>query len=255
MKHHIRRIIALSLCVVFVQLLYSFWISPNVRIIEEVALLNGTILPRNFFIIVKDIEQQVCFILFLWGTYLCSEQLMQLSSQSYLFDVDLLSDIGESKKDIRETLDSIEELPDEIKFTPLVEITSAALRRYIITGSIQNASEVITPAIDNLSIKNESQLSVIKYITWAIPSIGFIGTVRGIGQAMSQAELAVAGDIGPMTSSLGVAFNSTFVALLISIVLMLLVSYLQRTNDQELVKVQQYCEKYLIKRISISQQK
>ena len=101
-------------------------------------------------------------------------------------------------------------------------------------------------------VKNEAELSVVKYITWAIPSIGFLGTVRGIGQAMAQAELAVAGDIGPMTASLGVSFNSTFVALIISVVMMLLVSYLQRANDDQLVKVQAYCEKYLIRRISIT---
>ena len=105
-----------------------------------------------------------------------------------------------------------------------------------------------------MAIKNEAELSVIKYITWAVPSIGFLGTVRGIGQAMSEAESAVAGNIGPMTSSLGVSFNSTFVALMISVVLMMLVSYLQRSNDDQLVKVQEYCEKYLIRRISISRQ-
>ena len=54
----------------------------------------------------------------------------------------------------------------------------------------------------------------------AIPSIGFIGTVRGIGEALSQAHVAVEGDIAGMTASLGVAFNSTFVALVVSIFLM-----------------------------------
>jgi len=186
--------------------------------------------------------------------YLCIDKLMEISAHSYLFDVDLLSDIEDSANDIVSTLDSIDKLPVEIRDTPLVQITSSALRRYAITGSIQNASEAITPALDSMAIKNEAELSVIKYITWAVPSIGFLGTVRGIGQAMSEAESAVAGNIGPMTSSLGVSFNSTFVALMISVVLMMLVSYLQRSNDDQLVKVQEYCEKYLIRRISISRQ-
>ena len=58
---------------------------------------------------------------------------------------------------------------------------------------------------------------MIRYISWAIPSIGFIGTVRGIGEALAQADKAVQGDIAGVTQSLGVAFNSTFIALLISI--------------------------------------
>ena len=122
----------------------------------------------------------------------------------------------------------------------------------MITGSVQNASESISPALEAMAVKNEAELAVIKYIVWAIPSIGFLGTVRGIGMAMSQAQNAVAGDIGPMTESLGTAFNSTFVALLASVVIMLLLSFLQKNQDEQLVKVQEYCEKYLIERISIS---
>ena len=68
---------------------------------------------------------------------------------------------------------------------------------------------------------------MIRYISWAIPSIGFIGTVRGIGEALAQADKAVQGDIAGVTQSLGVAFNSTFIALLISIFLMFLVHQLQ----------------------------
>ena len=254
MNKNVQKILALAISIIFVQVLYSFWILPNVRALELIAASTGSILPRNFFVIVKDLEQQVCFVLFLWGMYLCIDKLMEISAHSYLFDVDLLSDIEDSANDIVSTLDSIDKLPEEIRDTPLVQITSSALRRYAITGSIQNASEAITPALDSMAIKNEAELSVIKYITWAVPSIGFLGTVRGIGQAMSEAESAVAGNIGPMTSSLGVSFNSTFVALMISVVLMMLVSYLQRSNDDQLVKVQEYCEKYLIRRISTSRQ-
>ena len=47
----------------------------------------------------------------------------------------------------------------------------------------------ITPALDALIVKNEADLALVKYIAWAIPSIGFLGTVRGIGMAMTQARL------------------------------------------------------------------
>jgi biopolymer transport protein ExbB/TolQ len=91
---------------------------------------------------------------------------------------------------------------------------------------------------------------MIRYLIWAIPSIGFIGTVRGIGGALAQADQALAGDIGGMTNSLGLAFNSTFVALLISIVLMFLLHQLLRLQDGLVVDTQAYCEKFLLKRIS-----
>ena len=78
----------------------------------------------------------------------------------------------------------------------------------------------------------DSSLSLVRYISWAIPAIGFIGTVRGIGEALAQADKAVQGDIAGVTQSLGVAFNSTFIALLISIFLMFLVHQLQLLQER-----------------------
>ena len=90
---------------------------------------------------------------------------------------------------------------------------------------------------------------MIRYLIWAIPSIGFIGTVRGIGEALSLADKALAGDIAGMTNSLGVAFNSTLVALLISIFLMFIFHQLQRLQDGQIVDIQAYCDRYLLARI------
>ena len=95
----------------------------------------------------------------------------------------------------------------------------------------------------------ESELSMIRYIIWAIPSIGFIGTVRGIGEALSQAHIAVEGDIAGMTASLGVAFNSTFVALVVSIVLMFFLHQLQLTQDLLVLDAHEYCNKNLLNKL------
>ena len=251
MRKTFYQIILLLVIIFLVHSLYVIWINPNVEIIKQFALENGTSLPRNFFVIFKDIEQEICMILFFWGIYLIADKFYETSAQSYLFDVDLLEDVNSESNDAENILKNLEELPKEINDSPLIKIISSALRRFLITGSVQNASESITPALDALIVKNEAELALVKYIAWAIPSIGFLGTVRGIGMAMTQAEIAVAGDIGPMTESLGMAFNSTFVALLASIIIMLMLSFLGRAQDEQLVRVQEYCEKYLIKRISI----
>ena len=251
MRKILYQIILLLVIIFLVHSLYVVWINPNVEIIKQFSLENGTSLPRNFFIIFKDIEQEICMILFFWGLYLIAEKFYETSAQSYLFNVDLLEDVNSDSNDAENILKNLEELPKEINDSPLIKIISSALRRFLITGSVQNASESITPALDALIVKNEAELALVKYIAWAIPSIGFLGTVRGIGMAMTQAEIAVAGDIGPMTESLGTAFNSTFVALLASIIIMLMLSFLGRAQDEQLVRVQEYCEKYLIKRISI----
>ena len=88
---------------------------------------------------------------------------------------------------------------------------------------------------------------MIRYIAWAIPSVGFIGTVRGIGEALGQAHKAVAGDISGVTQNLGVAFNSTFVALLISMVVMFFMHQLQLIQERLVLDTYSYCENRLLR--------
>jgi biopolymer transport protein ExbB/TolQ len=93
---------------------------------------------------------------------------------------------------------------------------------------------------------------MIRYIVWAIPSIGFIGTVRGIGSALALAYQAMEGNITGVTQSLGIAFNSTFVALLLSLVLMLLVHQLQLLQERLVIESQDYAETHLIRHMEVS---
>ncbi|MDA7962751.1 MAG: MotA/TolQ/ExbB proton channel family protein, partial [Gammaproteobacteria bacterium] len=138
---------------------------------------------------------------------------------------------------------------EETRNAPLIKTLSAAARRYIATQSVQDTSDAIVTGVEALAARIESENSMIRYLIWAIPSIGFIGTVRGIGQALAQADQALAGDIAGMTNSLGVAFNSTFVALIISILLMFLLHELQRLQDKLVVDTQAYCEEFLLDRL------
>jgi biopolymer transport protein ExbB/TolQ len=93
----------------------------------------------------------------------------------------------------------------------------------------------------------DSELSMVRYIAWAIPSIGFIGTVRGIGDALGQAYKAVEGDISGVTVSLGVAFNSTFVALVLSIIIMFCLHQLQLAQERLVLNYQRYADSRLLR--------
>ena len=141
------------------------------------------------------------------------------------------------------------ELPRECSSSPLIQTLRMALWRYAGTRNVQNLSDAVESNMEALAIQQDSENSMIRYLIWAIPSIGFIGTVRGIGQALSMADKALAGDIAGMTDSLGVAFNSTLVALLLSVFLMFLFHELQRLQDSEILDTQAYCDKYLLGKI------
>jgi biopolymer transport protein ExbB/TolQ len=70
--------------------------------------------------------------------------------------------------------------------------------------------------------------------------------VRGIGGALSFAELAIHGDISPVTQNLGLAFNSTFVGLALCIVLMYCLHMVQSRQEAFIIETQVHCRDRLI---------
>ncbi len=233
-----------------VHLSYIGYIRPQADRIIAAAKQAGQSAPRDIWVVLKDYEQEICIILMLWAGFLILSKCIAILKDRYLFSVDLLEDTAENGGDLKAVLSNLGQLPAQTRETPLVVALMASLRRYLITNDVQNTSDAVESSIEALAICQEAENSMIRYLIWAIPSIGFVGTVRGIGEALSLADQALAGDIAGMTNSLGIAFNSTFVALLISILLMLLLHQLQRLQDGLVIDTQAYCEKFLLKRIS-----
>ncbi len=152
-------------------------------------------------------------------------------------------------EDAREYSRSLEALPDTEQDFLLPRTLLSALQRFATTGSIQAVSDTIKESCEIGADRLDSELSMVRYIAWAIPSIGFIGTVRGIGEALGQAYKAVEGDITGVTVSLGVAFNSTFVALVLSIVIMFCLHQLQLSQERLVLDCQRYADKRLLRHL------
>ncbi|HBH11054.1 MAG TPA: MotA/TolQ/ExbB proton channel family protein [Gammaproteobacteria bacterium] len=246
----IKKFFVLIITIISVHLIYIGYIRPEANIIIEMSREIGQSSPRDIVVIIKDYEQEICFILMLWGCFLIFENYQTILKNKYLFSVNLVEEDGEKNFDPEKIITKLDtELPSECSSSPLIQTLRMALWRYAGTKNVQNLSDAVESSLEALAIRQDSENSMIRYLIWAIPSIGFIGTVRGIGEALSMADKALAGDISGMTNSLGVAFNSTLVALLLSIFLMFLFHQLQRLQDSEILDTQAYCDKYLLGRI------
>ncbi|MCH6257976.1 MotA/TolQ/ExbB proton channel family protein [Puniceicoccaceae bacterium K14] len=114
----------------------------------------------------------------------------------------------------------------------------------------EEISQTISNVCESELSKLESQLAMINYIAWAIPSVGFIGTVRGIGAALAKADMVgQEGGLGEVTGALGLAFNSTLVSLLVSMVLMFLIYVLKRMQEGLVMESEEYCQERLLSHI------
>jgi len=247
----IKNFIALVFSVIIVHMVYIGYVRPEANTLIEASQEQGRqSVPRDIVVIVKDYEQEICFILMLWGCFLITNSYREILKTKYLYAVDMIEGKDKDSLDIDSIIEKLDkQIPEDCLSSPLVQTLRSSLWRYSATRNVQNLSDAIESNLDALAVRQDSENTMIRYLIWAIPSIGFIGTVRGIGQALSMADQALAGDISGMTDSLGVAFNSTLVALLISIFLMFLFHQLQRLQDTQILDTQEYCEKYLLNRI------
>lgn len=253
----IYQLFSLIIAVILVHAIYVSIVRPNATaMLEEQAVQineNPEYVPeRSIYIVVRDLEQEACFILMLWAMSLMGFKALQTVQERRVLMLDLIPiSQGTSilPEDTREVSRPIQALPESQQSFLLPRALLTALHRFRSTRNIQDVSNSIRAVCESESERLDSELSMIRYIAWAIPSIGFLGTVRGIGQALGQAHKAVQGDIAGVTQSLGVAFNSTFVALLISIIVMFLLHQLQLAQERLALDAEEYCDVRLIRHL------
>ncbi len=250
---------SLLIAFILVHASYVAVIRPNAEtfLAEEKAsmAIDPNYVPQHSAsVVVKDFEQEACFVLMLWAFAILGIKMRNTYQQKQQLDRDFVGlpeGAAITPSDTNQISKQIRRLPEKMKEYLLARVLLSALDRFGSTKNIQDASTEVLNLCEEESERLESELSIIRYIAWAIPSIGFIGTVRGIGNALAQAHRAVEGDITGVTQNLGVAFNSTFIALLISIILMFVVHQIQLMQERLVLNTQRYCGKWLISRLTV----
>jgi len=229
------QLVALLVSIIVVHLIYTAVIRPNADLLlainAEAIAAGATVGPaseRSLVIILKDFEQEACLILMCWALAIMALKALHLRDESAL-----LNRAGSG-------IDAFADLAPEQRGLLLPRLLASA-QRHPSPGRDAAIETLCNQESDLL----DAELSMVRYIAWAIPSIGFIGTVRGIGAALGQAHLAIEGDIAGVTASLGVAFNSTFVALLVSMLVMFCLHQLQLNQDRLVHHCREACEQLL----------
>ncbi len=122
----------------------------------------------------------------------------------------------------------------------------------------EEAENTLNLEIQELRENMESRFGMIKYFAWAVPSIGFIGTVIGIGDALGNAhnvigqtaEYQTKGQIQLITGQLGIAFDTTLISLLLSIILVLLIHVLTRREEHLISSAVSTVKRELLQKIA-----
>ena len=147
--------------------------------------------------------------------------------------------------------------PDAFLLTRRIHIALGNLRNM---GRIGDVDEVLKTQAENDEGQVDSSYTVLRGMIWAIPVLGFIGTVLGLSVALGSfgAVLSSASEMGQLrgalqkvTGGLSTAFETTLEGLVAALVIQLLMVGMRRREEQFLDHCKDYCQKNLVGRLRL----
>lgn len=201
-------------------------------------------------------EQIACYVCATWAGFIVLSRFAEVRRQRRAFHQELLPTEEGARiltEDARPLLRKIDQITDRRGPSILATMARLALGKFAVSRSSTDASEVVRTQADVEQGRLVSSIATVQYLAWAIPAIGFLGTVRGLAGGMSMAaggeESSTQQFLDQATRHLTIAFDCTFVALALSLVVMYMLHAIQRAEEGLVLDCQQYCQEHLVLRL------
>ena len=127
-------------------------------------------------------------------------------------------------------------------------------------GQVNDVSSILRAQAENDEDQVASSYTLINGFVWAIPVLGFIGTVQGLSMAISQftQTLQATGDISMIrsslqgvTSGLATAFETTLIALVFALILQIWITFTQKQEMAFLDECNDYCHSHVVSKLRL----
>jgi biopolymer transport protein ExbB/TolQ len=112
------------------------------------------------------------------------------------------------------------------------------------TNDVGDVYSAVNSAIELRLHEVDLGYTVIRYLAWLIPTLGFIGTVIGIAVALGKAGSMGSTDpelLKQVIPLLAVAFYTTLLALLLSAIVMIAIQAIQARDEKTVNAAGQFC--------------
>lgn len=230
------------------------WASP----VENSAEYWQRWTPRRIAKLLLGPEQIACYLCFTWAGLMLLQRYREVRKQRAAFSLDLLPTEAGARilpEDSRPITRKVEALTQR---RPLIlsKMITLALTKFAVSRKAMDVGEVVSNQAEVEQSRLVTSMGMITYLVWAIPAIGFLGTVRGLAGGLSNFRNVDPADkaanaklMETVTDQLGIAFDCTFVALALSIILMYLLHLVQRAEEMLVIDCQQYCQEHLLLRL------
>jgi biopolymer transport protein ExbB/TolQ len=157
-------------------------------------------------------------------------------------------------------LERIHTLVDSTANFLLLNRIERALSNLKNIGQISDVSNILQTQAEYDEEQVTSSYSLVGGFVWAIPVLGFIGTVLGLSVAIGSFSTtlkaggnmdAIRSSLESVTLGLATAFETTLVALVCALILQLLITYLQGRESEFLDDCNDYCHANVVARLRL----
>lgn len=152
--------------------------------------------------------------------------------------------------DATKLLAALDRTPRRLHNTFLFQRIAAILEFLVQRRSTVELDDHLRTLTDTDGITLDASYSLTRFITWAIPILGFLGTVLGITGAIANVspESLESQGIKSVTNGLALAFDATALALSLTMITMFLSFLVERSENGVLEKVDRLVDRQLAHR-------
>lgn len=152
---------------------------------------------------------------------------------------------------------------EEFEWSILLNRLDRALALWLGSKDVSRVASYVQMESTRDQSSSDSSYAISRVLMWAIPILGFIGTVQGLGAAVAgfgvlggSADVgAIKEAIGQVTVGLGVAFDTTLLALVLTTLLMFPLTAFQRKEGNLFGELDNYLDDVLLARLPSPEQK
>jgi biopolymer transport protein ExbB/TolQ len=217
----------------------------------------GQFFVRDVNNLCATIPATLCFF---WGAVTAMIKIPKLNLQRRALDLAAVPqhhDFVLNEATARTVLERLRSLVDDTNHFILLNRIDRALSSLHNIGGINDVSSILKSQADNDENHIASSYALINAMIWAIPVLGFVGTVLGLSMAMSRFNIgngdaeSIKTSLGGAIAGLSTAFETTLVGLVFALVLHLLSDLVQQRETDFMDECNDYCHAHVVSKLRV----